>query len=46
MQSLGEGEVFEYTFYISLKNKENQARLVEELNTVPEITDVRFHFDE
>ncbi len=46
MQSIGAGNVYEYTFYVTLKRNRDQTRIVEALNEMPEISNVRFYFDE
>ena len=46
MQSLGDDDMFEISFYLILKKKQESAQLIKELNNIPEIKQIRFFFDE
>ena len=46
MQSLGEDDIFEISFYLILKKKQDSEQLIKELNKIPEINQIRFFFDE
>ncbi len=46
MQSIGETDTFEIAFYIVVKNKNNNPLLIKELNQIPDISQIRFFFDE
>lgn len=46
MQALGPGELFELTYYLTLRNKDKTPELVRLLNNFPNIDNVRFFFDE
>lgn len=46
MQSLGENDTFEVSFYIVLKDRKQSPHLIKALNRIPEISQIRFFFDE
>ena len=46
MQALGPSELFELTYYLTLRNKEETSELVRRLNKLPAVDNVRFFFDE
>jgi uncharacterized membrane protein YhiD involved in acid resistance len=46
MQSIGESDFFEISFYVVLKNKKYNPLLIQDLNNISEINQVRFFFDE
>lgn len=46
MQSIGPEHRYELSFYIILKNKEDSSELIRALDTLPEVSDIRFFFDE
>ncbi len=46
MQSLGAEDLYEFSFYVQLKDKEQRTELVRELNRLAEITQVRLFVDE
>ena len=43
MQSLGEDDIFEISFYVILKKKQDSSQLIKELNKVPEIKEMFYH---
>ncbi|MCF7805732.1 MAG: DUF4956 domain-containing protein [Candidatus Marinimicrobia bacterium] len=45
MQSIGEHR-YELSFYVTLRNKEESAELIRRLDQLPQVTDIRFFFDE
>lgn len=46
MQSLGIEDMYELSFYLTLKNKEQSPQLIKALNQIPRISNVRFFYDE
>ena len=46
MQSTGEEDLYELSFYVELKNRTGHPALLNELNRLQEIDSVRFYFDE
>jgi uncharacterized membrane protein YhiD involved in acid resistance len=46
MRSLGEGDLFELTFYVELKMKGQREELVRELSQLPAVSNVRLYLDE
>lgn len=46
MQSLDEGDIYEISFYLVLKNKKNSPLLIKALNNIPQVSQIRFFFDE
>ena len=46
MQSLGPEDLYEFSFYVQLKDKDQRTGLVRELNRLPEITQVRLFVEE
>ncbi len=46
MQSLGSGDLFELSFHIELKDRNQGNELMKELNSIAEIKNVRFYFDD
>jgi len=46
MQSVGTANLYELSFYITLKNKDEGARLIQKLNKLPHLHDVKFFYDE
>ncbi len=45
MRSIGEGDLFEVTFYIEIRDPAKRDELMRELNRVPSVSDVRLYFD-
>ena len=46
MQSLEGNDIYEISFYLVLKNKNNSPLLIKALNKIPAISQIRFFFDE
>jgi len=46
LRSFGEGDQFEYTFYVKLKKQEESEAFIREMNRLPDIERVNLFFDE
>lgn len=45
-QSIGEEDLYELSFHVKLKDEKKRMNLIQELNQLPEISNVRLFFDE
>jgi uncharacterized membrane protein YhiD involved in acid resistance len=46
MRSLGNGDLFEVTFYVELKDDNRKNELVRDLNRIPSLSNIRLYFDD
>ncbi|MCB0263148.1 MAG: DUF4956 domain-containing protein [Calditrichaeota bacterium] len=46
MQAIGVDEMYDLSYFVFLKNKNNSTDFIKELNQVPGINNIRFFFDE
>jgi len=46
MQSIGQENLYELSFYLTLKHKDEGTELIRALDTLPQVSDIRFFYDE
>ncbi len=46
LKSVGDGDLFELSFYVYLKDKDQSGQFVRELKQIPEVSHVNLYFDE